>query len=319
MMQTLYYTTHNFVRRSGNVIDLCEYRSRMQDVQEEPVSAAPAADRAHTPPPSPPERLCPADGQLCQHERDSDDPDFHLLGAGQTVRLRPWGKRATMTAAAGHRRPGANRIDREELDSMKEAIHTDRAPRRHRAPIPRPSGPEGSCSPLGRFRWTPLPGDIPAGIKAQAQQSLNNIAAILAQAGLDRSAVVKTTVFLKDMNDFAATNEGCAPSSLRAPPSARPGGGGGPVCPRNGWGGARPGARVEGTKCAGKALWRPGGPARRGPGGPGRLCPPPAPPPRRAGAGAAGGATGPPPPGPAAAAPPRRREGGGVGRKPNPI
>lgn len=39
MMQTLYYTTHNFVRRSGNVIDLCEYRSRMQDVQEEPVSA----------------------------------------------------------------------------------------------------------------------------------------------------------------------------------------------------------------------------------------------------------------------------------------
>ena len=35
MMQTLYYTTHNFVRRSGNVIDLCEYRSRMQDVQEE--------------------------------------------------------------------------------------------------------------------------------------------------------------------------------------------------------------------------------------------------------------------------------------------
>ena len=43
MMQTLYYTTHNFVRRSGNVIDLCEYRSRMQDVQEEPVSAAPAA------------------------------------------------------------------------------------------------------------------------------------------------------------------------------------------------------------------------------------------------------------------------------------
>ena len=50
-MQTLYYTTHNFVRRSGNVIDLCEYRSRMQDVQEEPVSAAPAArTERHTPP-----------------------------------------------------------------------------------------------------------------------------------------------------------------------------------------------------------------------------------------------------------------------------
>ena len=48
MMQTLYYTTHNFVRRSGNVIDLCEYRSRMQDVQEEPVSAASAARTERT-------------------------------------------------------------------------------------------------------------------------------------------------------------------------------------------------------------------------------------------------------------------------------
>ena len=48
MMQTLYYTTHNFVRRSGNVIDLCEYRSRMQDVQEEPVSAASASRTERT-------------------------------------------------------------------------------------------------------------------------------------------------------------------------------------------------------------------------------------------------------------------------------
>jgi len=111
-----------------------------------------------------------------------------------------------MTAAAGHRRPGANRIDREELDSMKEAIHTDRAP----AAI----GPYSQAVRAGGFLFTsgqipvdPAAGDIPAGIKAQAQQSLNNIAAILAQAGLDRSAVVKTTVFLKDMNDFAAMNE----------------------------------------------------------------------------------------------------------------
>lgn len=49
MMQTLYYTTHNFVRRSGNVIDLCEYRSRMQDVQEEPgFLPAPAARTERT-------------------------------------------------------------------------------------------------------------------------------------------------------------------------------------------------------------------------------------------------------------------------------
>ena len=89
---------------------------------------------------------------------------------------------------------------------MKEAIHTDRAP----AAI----GPYSQAVRAGGFLFTsgqipvdPAAGDIPAGIKAQAQQSLNNIAATLAQAGLDRSAVVKTTVFLKDMNDFAAMNE----------------------------------------------------------------------------------------------------------------
>lgn len=89
---------------------------------------------------------------------------------------------------------------------MKEAIHTDRAP----VAI----GPYSQAVRAGGFLFTsgqipvdPAAGDIPAGIKAQAQQSLNNIAAILAQAGLDRSAVVKTTVFLKDMNDFAAMNE----------------------------------------------------------------------------------------------------------------
>ena len=75
-------------------------------------------------------------------------------------------------------------------------------------------GPYSQAVRAGGFLFTsgqipvdPAAGDIPAGIKAQAQQSLNNIAAILAQAGLDRSAVVKTTVFLKDMNDFAAMNE----------------------------------------------------------------------------------------------------------------
>lgn len=89
---------------------------------------------------------------------------------------------------------------------MKKAIHTDRAP----AAI----GPYSQAVRAGGFLFTsgqipvdPAAGDIPAGIKAQAQQSLDNIAAILAQAGLDRSAVVKTTVFLKDMNDFAAMNE----------------------------------------------------------------------------------------------------------------
>ena len=44
-------------------------------------------------------------------------------------------------------------------------------------------------------------------VKAQAQQSLNNLKAILNAAGTNMGAVVKTTVFLADMNDFAAMNE----------------------------------------------------------------------------------------------------------------
>ena len=89
---------------------------------------------------------------------------------------------------------------------MKEAIHTDRAPAAI-GPYSQAYETNGLVITSGQIPVDPAAGDIPAGIKAQAQQSLNNIAAILAQAGLDRSAVVKTTVFLKDMNDFAAMNE----------------------------------------------------------------------------------------------------------------
>ena len=44
-------------------------------------------------------------------------------------------------------------------------------------------------------------------IKGQTRQSLLNISAILEAAGTDLKNVVKTTVFLRDMNDFAAVNE----------------------------------------------------------------------------------------------------------------
>lgn len=45
------------------------------------------------------------------------------------------------------------------------------------------------------------------GIKELTRQSLENVKAILTQAGLTFADVVKTTVFLADMNDFAAMNE----------------------------------------------------------------------------------------------------------------
>lgn len=44
-------------------------------------------------------------------------------------------------------------------------------------------------------------------IKSQTRQSLTNIRAILAEAGMDMSAVVKTTVLLANMSDFGAMNE----------------------------------------------------------------------------------------------------------------
>jgi 2-iminobutanoate/2-iminopropanoate deaminase len=44
-------------------------------------------------------------------------------------------------------------------------------------------------------------------VKAQTAQSLKNVKAILAEAGLDFSHVVKSTVFIKDMNEFGAINE----------------------------------------------------------------------------------------------------------------
>jgi 2-iminobutanoate/2-iminopropanoate deaminase len=48
---------------------------------------------------------------------------------------------------------------------------------------------------------------VPGGIAEQTRQVLENLKAVLAQAGLDFSHVVKTTVFLKSMGDFAAMNE----------------------------------------------------------------------------------------------------------------
>ena len=44
-------------------------------------------------------------------------------------------------------------------------------------------------------------------VKAQTAQSLKNLQAILKEAGADFSNVVKTTVFIKDMNEFAQINE----------------------------------------------------------------------------------------------------------------
>ncbi len=52
----------------------------------------------------------------------------------------------------------------------------------------------------------PADGRVLSGLEAQAEQTMKNIAAILAEAGVQFTDVVKTTCFLADMNDFAAFN-----------------------------------------------------------------------------------------------------------------
>ena len=86
------------------------------------------------------------------------------------------------------------------------AIHTDHAP----AAI----GPYSQGVKVGNLLFTsgqipldPATGTFPEGIQAQARQSLSNVKAILAEAGVSMDQVIKTTVFLRDMNDFAAMNE----------------------------------------------------------------------------------------------------------------
>ena len=97
--------------------------------------------------------------------------------------------------------------DKGELIPMNKAIHTDNAP----AAI----GPYSQAVRCGSVVYVSgqLPIDPATGafagedVAAQTRQSLTNIKNILAAEGLDMSHVVKTTVMLKDIADFAAMNE----------------------------------------------------------------------------------------------------------------
>ena len=58
----------------------------------------------------------------------------------------------------------------------------------------------------GQLGLIPARGELPQGVEAQATQALDNLMAVLSAAGMEAADVVKTTVFLADMNDFAAIN-----------------------------------------------------------------------------------------------------------------
>jgi len=90
---------------------------------------------------------------------------------------------------------------------MKEIVKTEKAP----APV----GPYNQAVISGNFIFTagqipidPVTGNLePDDIKIQTKRVIENLRAVLRASGSDLSEVVKTTVFLKDMNDFALMNE----------------------------------------------------------------------------------------------------------------
>lgn len=75
-------------------------------------------------------------------------------------------------------------------------ISTDKAP----AAI----GPYSQAIEVNGMVYTS--GQIPEGVEAQAKQAFSNIAALLAEAGSSIEKVVKTTVFIKNMEDFGKIN-----------------------------------------------------------------------------------------------------------------
>ena len=74
------------------------------------------------------------------------------------------------------------------------------------------------CS--GQLGLDPSTGELLEGVEAQADRSLRNLAAVLDAAGLTMADVVKTTIFLADIADFAAVNAVYA-RHMPDPPPAR--------------------------------------------------------------------------------------------------
>ena len=92
---------------------------------------------------------------------------------------------------------------------MKNILSTDKAPA---AIGPYSQGVSANLRSIvitsGQLPIDPATGAFAeGGIAGQTRQSLLNVQAVLAAAGLTLENVIKTTVFLKDMNDFAAMNE----------------------------------------------------------------------------------------------------------------
>lgn len=88
---------------------------------------------------------------------------------------------------------------------MKKIISTDKAPAAI-GPYSQAIEVNGMIYTSGVIPVNPATGEIPEGIDAQADQAIGNLCALLKEAGSSAENVVKTTVFIKEMDDFAKVN-----------------------------------------------------------------------------------------------------------------
>ncbi len=89
---------------------------------------------------------------------------------------------------------------------MKNIISTDKAPAAI-GPYSQAVEGNGLIYTSGVIPVVPETGAIPEGSAVQAAQALTNLSNLLAAAGSGMDKVLKTTVFIKEMNDFGAINE----------------------------------------------------------------------------------------------------------------
>lgn len=101
---------------------------------------------------------------------------------------------------------------------MKKAIHASGAPAAV-GPYVHAVEANGLIFTSGQLGLIPETGELPEGVEAQAHQSLKNLAAVLEAAGSSLGNVVKTNVFLDDINDFAKVNEVYAQYFQGEPPA----------------------------------------------------------------------------------------------------
>ena len=89
---------------------------------------------------------------------------------------------------------------------MKKIISTDKAPAAI-GPYSQAVEVNGLVYTSGVIPVNPATGNIPEGSVAQARQAFTNMKNLVEAAGSSMDKVLKTTVFIKEMNDFAAINE----------------------------------------------------------------------------------------------------------------